>query len=201
MTQSPMQERMARVRAARGAQKANVQTTVTDEQAFLASHINKRASSQENLDGEDGSVTHNRPSTVVMWKPSPQGFFPRTVSVTAISANLENGWKAHCPDCGGDHGADPNSCPNREPIAVTSCPVCGKRIYDNQAQDLAADPDAETDPNYVSFEDYKNATPRERLQKQLGLHMWVRHPQQAMMRGLPPLPTALAEMVAESRPV
>ena len=189
--------------------QASVREEAVDDAFFIAQNAGVKETtriSTQGLSSDDptlgGEVEHSRAGTLIMWKPSPQGYFPRTVDRNAISQLLSQGWKQHCPECGGDHSADPNTCPNREPIAVTRCPVpgCRKRIYDNMALSIEEEGD-EDDPNMIRFDQYENSTPQSRLQLQLNFHMWTRHPQQAMMRGVAPLPSALREIVEASRPV
>ena len=142
---------------------------------------------------QDGIVTHIRPNTVVMYKPTPQGFSPRTIPVTAIAQNLREGWLVACPDCKGQHGSDPNSCPGREPVAVRVCPVCGKRIYDNSAyQNKIGDPN---DPNIIRDEAYEASTPASRTKMQLDAHIWNSHPNAARTLAIPPLPTPSATVL------
>ena len=170
---------------------------------FIARNEGKMRETEEELEEPQdalfrgGTVQHSRPGTVIMWKPTPQGFFPRVVSVTSILMNLQNGWSDVCPDCEGQHSADPNECPNREPTKLLVCPVCRKRIYDN----LGVKPvEVEDDPNVIP-EAYEASTPESRTKVQLDLHMWMRHPRTAQMMNVPPLPVAMREMIEEARPV
>jgi hypothetical protein len=149
-----------------------------------------------------GSVVHSRPSRVTMWKPTPQGYFPRTVSSSASTINmlLKEGWHAQCPDCGGQHGGGVNDCPRRAPVLFRPCPVCGKRIFDNLANLFQA-ADEDDDPNAIHDEQYSTTTPASRTKIQLDTHLWTRHPRQAQMLNVDPLPVALREMVENTRPV
>ena len=209
----------------RPARAASVHTTssnVNSDTVFLAENAGRRrnqATQRDDLDGGHDTlgvtiIETNRPDTIYMWKPGrrrPDGtteYTPRLISVVAIGENLRNGWKQHCPDCGLDHidrngiiSSDPNLCPARPPVMLRLCPVCGKRIYDNLTPDSYLSEEDSEDPNVIKDESYTATTPEERTAAQLNLHMWLRHPQQAMMRGLPPLPTALREVVEGARPV
>ena len=181
--------------------------TISDEEAFLAQE-GKAIRTRQPFRGEDmgpgeeATIQHTRPDTVQMWKRGADGrYTPRVVSETAKAINLASGWKIRCPDCDTNHEAspyppgDPNACPAREPVAVRICPVCGKRIFDNMVMTVyEGNPDA--DPNVIPDE-YENTTPATRTRLQLNVHMWVRHPQQAQMRGLEPLPVALREMAQQ----
>ena len=167
----------------------------------------------ESHDSEGGVTTWQmRPGTVTMYKPvrtRPDGtkdYQPRTVSVTAISLLLQNGWSENCPTCGGQHldregnpTNDPNACSAVERSAVRVCPVCGHRIYDNLGTG-AADFTGEDDPNVIAA-DTVASTPAERTLMSLHLHMWHWHKNEAMMRGIPPLPTAIRDALADARPV
>ena len=181
--------------------------TISDEEAFLAQEI-RTIRTRQHFGADDmgaateATIQHTRPDTVLMWKRGADGrYTPRVVSETAKAINLASGWKIRCPDCNTNHEAspyppgDPNSCPAREPVAVRICPVCGKRIFDNMVRTLhKGAPDM--DPNIIPDE-YEDTTPATRTRLQLNVHMWVRHPQQAQMRGLEPLPVALREMAQQ----
>ena len=159
-------------------------------------------------DGSPVTTTHTRPGTLTMYKPTErQGYAPRTVSASAIAILLNEGWSEHCPECGKDHidslgrpSSDPNLCSAREPVAVRVCPVCQKRIYDNVrfTEQAAA---VDDDPNVIKDDSYTASTPEQRTAVLLNLHLWVRHARQAQMMGVPALPTALQDMVAEANPV
>jgi hypothetical protein len=158
-------------------------------------------------DAAEGGVvtTHTRPGTTVMYKPSKDGYSPRTVSVSALQLLLIQGWKERCPDChaphidkNGQHSTDPNLCTARDPIAVRVCPACEKRIYDNVGftEGLAAGSD---DPNVIQEAAYTESTPEIRTKASLDLHLWQKHPRQAQMMGVPPLPEAMADMVEKRK--
>lgn len=180
---------------------------ISEDEAFLAMNEERRLVSQEGIPSENegltgksettpaGVVTHTRPGVVVMYKPDGRGHYsPRSVPVTAIKQNLESGFKANCPECGGQHGPDPNACPGRDPLAVRVCPVCGKRIYDNMdinpGDGLGDDDD---DPNVIHDDAYASSTPQTRTKVLLDTHIWVRHPQSARIMNLPPLARAMAD--------
>jgi hypothetical protein len=154
-------------------------------------------------DGGDGVVTtHTRPGTTTMYKPSKDGYQPRTVSVSALRLLLIQGWKERCPDCNsehigpdGQHSTDPNLCAARDPIAVRVCPVCTKRLYDNIGFTEDTDAEGEADPNVIREEAYSESTPETRTKASLDLHLWQKHPRQAQMMGVPPLPAAMSDMV------
>ena len=179
-----------------------------DSEVFLAEHEGRMEKTVEEVKAEDGpvQVTHSRPGTIVMYKPTErQGYVPRTVSVSALRLLLRQGWKRVCPDCDGQHlnkdgvaSTDPNLCKARDPVAVRICPVCQKRIYDNMQFNEVAESD---DLNVIKDDTYKLTTGETRTRVSLNLHLWMRHPRQAQMMSIEPLPTALREMVEEAKPV
>ena len=172
---------------------------------LIAQNEERMVTDQETLSDEDGQVvvTHTRPGTLVMYKPTErQGYVPRTVSGSAIRPLLKQGWKEVCPDCNNRHlngdgveSTDPNLCAAREPVAVRICRVCNKRIYDNQGFLNVEAEQAAADPNVIEDEAYKTTTGAERTLASLNLHYWLRHPREAQMMGLAPLPTALRDVV------
>jgi hypothetical protein len=116
---------------------------------------------------------------------------------------LTQGWHEFCPDCNsrhidknGNESTDPNLCTARDPVAVRVCRVCTKRIYDNQGFRFEGQMGA-ADPNVIEDDVYTVTTPAERTAASLNLHYWVRHPRQAQMMNLPPLPEQLRDMVGE----
>ncbi len=155
-------------------------------------------------DGATVKTTHTRPGTKIMYKPTEhQGYMPKTVSGSAIEMLLGQGWFEFCPDCNSEHlnkdgvaSTDPNLCSAREPLAVRVCPVCSKRIYDNMRFDK---PDTEggDDSNVIKDESYADSSPADRTKVSLDLHLWVRHPRQAQMMKIAPLPVAMRDMVEE----
>lgn len=199
----------------RKARSAKVEVTqnapITEDMVFQAEHEGRRRRTVEDIPDADlqganyagGTVEHTRPATVVMWKPTPLGFFPRVVSASAIGHNLRNGWRSACPDCHSQHSADPNTCPNREPIAVRVCPLveCRKRIYDNAVKSGATGDDYADDPNVINDDAYEGSTPASRTKRLLDMHLWLKHPRWAQLHNVEPLPTALREIVEGTRPV
>lgn len=179
--------------------------SVTEQEAFIARNEGD-ITTVERDEATGVMITHNRPGTVTMYKPTVgHGYVPRTVSASAIRLLIRQGWSEHCHDCGkdhldrnGQHSTDPNLCTARDPVAVRICPVCRKRIFDNDIlpPSLLEDDD---DPNVIK-EEAALTTPAGRTRTLLDLHLWVRHPQRAQMLGIKPLPTALQEL-AEQRPV
>lgn len=169
---------------------------ISDSQEFAAINSGKRRTEQgpvggeaEGLTGHEapaGIVTHNRVGVVTMYKPDGHGHWtPRSVPATSISQNLVNGWHAHCPECGGDHGSDPNACLARPRTALRICPVCGQPIYDGLAYEAQrGDLD---DPNVIHDEHDVESTPEARTLVARNLHMWMRHPQEARELNLPAL--------------
>ena len=155
-------------------------------------------------EGDDVVTTkHKRPGTMVLYKPTErQGYVPRTVSASSIRLLLIQGWKEVCPDCGKRHldkngvdSTDPNLCSAREPVKVRVCRVCEKRIYDNQGF-LALTNEGELhDPNIIEDEHYYGTSPEQRTLAALNLHYWTRHPREAQMMNLPPVPDGLKDMV------
>ena len=174
----------------------------TSAEVFIAQHESRMVRSQETIQGEDGGVltTHTRPGTLVMYKPTErQGYVPKTVSGSAIRLLLRQGWREFCPDCNAGHfdkngveSPDPNLCSARDPVKVGACRVCGKRVYDNM---VATEVPEDDDPNLIDDEMYTKTTPEQRVRASLNLHYWLRHPRQAQMMNLPPLPTALRDLV------
>lgn len=175
---------------------------ISEATEFMALNSGRREFVQTVIEGEGngltgtggvpaGSVVHNRAVGVTMYKPDGRGgFTPRTnIPATAISMNLSNGWRVHCPDCGGDHASmDPNECPAHDPIKTAFCPICNKQMWDNRVFG-AAPTDHEDNPNVVSFE-FTNSTPESRLRGTMEVHIWLKHPQQARILGLEPLAQA-----------
>ena len=154
--------------------------------------------------GEEAGVktTHTRPGTTTMYKPINNGFEPRTVSVSALRLLIRQGWKEQCPLCNsahinrsGQHSTDPNLCTARDPVAVRECPACGKRIYDNVGFTENTDQKGEVDVNVIREEAYDQSTGASRTKASLDLHLWQKHPRQAQMMGVPPLPKAMSDMV------
>src|SRR5688500_18088713 len=152
-----MLERMKRVRAGRGTKAKTDIVPIPDEAEFAINAAQRQFQPvTQPIEGESdgategGNVTRLRggvTDTVTMYKPTPQGWMPRRVTSGSIPMNLANGYKIRCPQCNGHHGADPNECTGRDPIAVRICPVCAKRIYDNR---VTAKVDlAEGDPNVI----------------------------------------------------
>ncbi len=183
--------------------------TITPEEEFLSRNQGKVTTRTpfHNMDGE-AEIDHTRPGVVLMWKPGADGrYVPRNVSETSKGLNLDNGWLIACPDCGTNHEAsplpvsDPNACPARPPVAVRLCPVCSKRIPDNMGFAMKGIEDDEVDPNVIRDESYENSTPESRTRVQLNVHLWTRHPRQAQMMNIDPLPVAYREMVDNVRPV
>ncbi len=163
---------------------------------------------EERTKGEDGNAvttTHTRAGTLMMYKPLEHGGYePRTVSATAISMLLGEGWAEICPDCTKRHldkegreTADPNLCSARPPVAVIICPVCQVRIYDNMARE--AEVAASDDKNVINPGDLQVSTPEDRLVAARNLHMWMSHPRSAQERNLPPVPEALRGDMVEAR--
>ncbi len=194
MTQETIQQRRAR-----GLRAASVEVNpVSDEQEFLVQAKARRPSPVTSpIEGENdgltegGTVTRLRggsSDTVTMYKPTPSGYMPRRVPVGSIAMNLANGYTIRCPQCNGHHGADPNDCTGRDPMAVRICQICGKRIYDNRVH-AAVDPEID-DPNVIQDDAYSASTPAIRTKAALDWHMWNRHPQESREMGLASLPEA-----------
>ena len=193
-TDETMKQRMARVRAGRKPPRKNTveRSTLSDNDVFLAQMANDRPERvSEPIEGEKDGVTeggyvwYDRPGTVTMYKPTPQGFFPRTVTKASTPQLLNEGWLPRCPDCGGSHGPEPNVCTGKDPVAIRICPVCGKKQPDNSPFEVIFDDD---DPNVIRDEAYENSTPATRTKAQLDLHLWTRHPQEARALNIAPLP-------------
>ena len=174
------------------------------QEAFIVRNEDRQDTSRET--GPDGVTTeHSRPGTIMLYKPTEtQGYVARRVSVSSMGFLIRNnGWSEFCPDCGKEHldrsgqvTTDPNACTARPPVAVRVCPVCRKRIYDNQGLPTLTAEDDVYDPNVIPDEGALS-TPEQRTRILLDLHLWAKHPRQAQMLGRTPLPTALRE-IAES---
>ena len=204
-------QKMARLRREKGeVQTASVvekplPRTVSAEQQFILENQGEQRTSEPFAnEGGGGTIYHNTPGRVQMWKPSSDGktFWPRTVSNNSIGLLLGNGWRTTCPDCGTNHEGspyppgDPNACGAREPIAWTRCPVgtCGKRLFDNLGRAdvidvMHNDVDGEA---FIPLEGTDLSTPQDRLQHVFLMHMWHRHPREAEMRNLKRLTADLA---------
>ena|SRR3989304_4513048 len=203
------QRAAARERAkAQGFGKASVEEhelpSVDHSEVFIAEHQSRVESTVDVDQDEDGNpvkTTHTRPGTLIMYKPTErQGYVPRRVAVTSIALLLKQGWAENCPECGKKHidkrgleSTDPNLCSARPPVAVILCPVCRQRIYDNLHFDEV--PEMEDDENVITPDDLRQSTPEERLIAARNLHLWTNHPRSAQERNIPPLPTALRDMV------
>jgi hypothetical protein len=178
---------------------------VKSDEVLIAENEGKmvRTLDTEGEGADQVKTSHRRPGTLVMYKPTErQGYVPRTVSASAIRLLLNQGWKEVCPDCGQRHvnadgveSTDPNLCEARPPVKVRVCRVCRKRIYDNQGF-LALKEDGDLDdPNVIDDEQYTRTSPEQRTLAALNLHYWTRHPREAQMMDLPPVPDALKSMV------
>ncbi len=139
--------------------------------------------------GNGGGVTHKTAGLVMMWKPTDNGWMAVEVTSTSIEQVLRAGWKSYCPDCNGRHGAGPNDCPGRQPVAYRICPICPAVIWDNYQVGTRLPTDEQSgDPNMIVDEAYTNSTPATRTKAALDLHLWTRHPQETRAMGIPPLP-------------
>ena len=190
-------ETLAQRRARQDPKRAAVSVrAVTSEEAFIAAQLERpRVEDKTPVVGENegvssgGVVTHIRPGIVRMYKPTPQGTYdPRFVTVSMIQANLREGWKIACPDCGSSDCAGGNTCTGRPPLAVRICPVCGKRILDNYrftSQTVADEPGLIRDANYDA------STPESRTKAQLDRHLWLKHPTEAQSMGIGSMPAEI----------
>ena len=178
---------------------------VHSDAVLIAQNEGRTVRSVDRSQDEDGNpviTTHTRPGTIIMYKPSEKhGYSPRSVSASAIGLLLRQGWKEVCPDCNARHidkdgveSTSPNLCAAREPVKVGICRVCGVRRYDNQGFLEAENLDL-SDPNLIDDELYTKTTPEQRVIASLNLHYWLKHPRQAQMMDLPPLPEAMRELV------
>lgn len=181
---------------------------IAENEVLIAQNEGRMVQSRDETATEEGTVvtTHKRPGTLVMYKPTERsGYVPKRVSGSAVRLLLNQGWHKICPECNsrhvdknGEDSTDPNLCDAREPLAVRICRVCDKRIYDNLGfantdKEVGAD-----DPNVIQDYDYTKTSPEQRTLASLNLHYWLRHPRQAQMMNLPPLPTALKELAESS---
>lgn len=137
---------------------------------------------------QGGTITHNRPVMVWMWKPTQYGWRPRQIKATNIKHAITDGWLAYCGDCrsqrcGVPGGDDVNKCPGREPLKFRRCPICQRRVFD--APVTAKAPEGEDDEAEIVDEAMKAATtPEQRTKTRLETHMSVFHPQEALNYGL-----------------
>ena len=165
-------------------------------------------STVDKAQGEDGSpvtTTHTRPGTKIMYKPTERhGYVPKTVAGSAVGMLLKQGWFEFCPDCNSEHldksgqtSTNPNLCKARDPIAVRICPVCQGRIYDNVRFGEGAE--EIDDVNVIKDDSYAKSTGETRTRASLDVHLWVRHPRQAQMMNIKPLPAAMRDMVEEAK--
>ena len=181
---------------------------ITETQAFAAEYRGKTVIETEMQSAPGGElignpqhgdsgfpVTHKHAPRVVMYKPDGHGHYsPRIVDANAIPQLLENGFRPTCPECNGHHGANPNDCPARDPVAIRACPVCGKRVYDNMDLNPVQIED-EGDPNLIIDDSYASSTPATRTKVLLDMHIWAKHPQSARIMNLAPLPEPSDEML------
>ena len=199
--------------------KAAVQVRkISREEAFAAANRDSvRESTQtfNNPEGGEANITHTGAERILMWKPViddrniVRDFVTRAVPVSHIDLNLFNGWRSSCPACETNHEdsplppSDPNSCPAKDKVAVRFCPVpgCGKRILDNQGwvgerQGITVDGE-----EVISNDDMTSlTTPAERTEQLVKIHLWMRHPKQAQMMGIPELQGSYRDAVNAIRP-
>lgn len=180
---------------------------VSDEEIFVQENLNRREATKKVLDEEmedtgqsveDAKkhqrwgtvvVEHDRSARAVMYKPTPTGWEPRTVDVNALPLLLGEGWSNRCLDCGGQHGAEPNDCPERPASKFGICPVCALQIWDNYQVTPAAIAKMaglEDDPNFVAFTELTASTPESRIKNALLAHMYFKHPRTAAESGIQP---------------
>ena len=133
--------------------------------------------------GDRATMTHQRPESVTLYKPTEYGYFPRKVPVTNMTMLLEAGYLPECPDCGGHCGTDTNSCPGRDKRLFRICPMasCGRRIYDHP---IAATEETDDDPMAIRDDAYEQSTPELRTRAAMDAHIWSRHPSLAVTMGL-----------------
>lgn len=136
---------------------------------------------------QGGTITHRRPVSVWMWKPTPYGWRPRKIKATNLRHALEDGWLAYCGDCrsqtcGVPGGTDVNACPGREALKFRRCPECGKRVFD--APSVRAVDMGDGDENEIQDEDLQPSTPEQRTRARLEIHMSAFHPQEAANYGI-----------------
>lgn len=184
---------------------------VRSPEVLIAQYEGQSVTTVERTKDEDGNpvvTEHTRPGTLIMYKPTERhGYVPRTVSASAIKMLLRQGWYEFCPDCrqkhvdkNGQESTDPNLCTAREPVKVRICRVCRKRIYDNVRFNEPVEGELE-DENIIQDALYDQTTAEQRTAVLLNLHYWMRHPNEAMMMSIPPLPQPLKEMAEAARPV
>ncbi len=171
---------------------------IAEEEGRLVKTVEESAGTDE----ATVKITHTRSGTTTMYKPTKGGYEPRLVSSSALRLLLNQGWKEMCPDCNGhhldkqgQHSTDPNLCSGKDPVAVRECPVCQKRIYDNVGFMETTDYAGEEDPNIIREEAYNQSTGATRTKASLDLHLWQKHPRQAQMMAVPPLPEAMSDMM------
>ncbi len=130
---------------------------------------------------DSGTVTHERPGRVAVWKETPQGWQRREIPGTALNQALANGFKARCPDCGGECGDGVNDCPSREDTPFRKCPVCARPIFD---LDIQQDTIGEADEAEIRDESFSQTTPTVRTKVKLEQHMLAYHPAEAAAYGI-----------------
>ncbi len=208
MTQETFKQRQAR--GLREARTEIVPNVISPDQEFAARHAadpmrESRTPVEDEHQGmtSGGTVTHVRPGTVTMYKPTPNGYSPRQVPANRIGVNLMEGWRSVCPQCNGHHGSDPNACAGREPIAYRICPVCPPnangephKVYDNRVSGFSEEAVDHDDPNFIQDDAYAASTPAIRTKAALDWHIWNRHPQEAREMGL----AAIAEQPSQRVP-
>ena len=130
---------------------------------------------------EKGTVTHQRPDRVAVWKQTRNGWQRREIPGTALNQALASGFKARCPDCGGECGDGVNDCPGRENTAFRRCPVCARPIFDLEIQH---DTEGEAEEAEIRDESFSQTTPTVRTKVKLEAHMIAYHPAEAQAYGI-----------------
>lgn len=187
---------------------------ISNEETFRAQNEGRNRKQNETFRSEDGQahVEYEGADRVLMWKPvindngEVRDFVPRIVPTSHIGFNQANGWRSTCPYCNTNHEdsklppSDPNSCPAKAKVAVRLCPVCGDRMVDNQGWHGEQEGLTEDGETVISNDFNDLSTPETRTLQQLHIHLWMRHPRQAQMMGIPELQGAFREAVNSIRP-
>lgn len=133
-----------------------------------------------------GTVSHRGPRTIRLYDKDGKN---RHVPASTLAVALRNGLFVLCPICRGKHTKDGfNSCPGREPLMYTRCPVCAehgrmKLIPDVRLGDNLSFND-DNDPNFVPLDIPLHQTPQERIKRRWEDHMLAVHPSEARSRGI-----------------
>ena len=172
--------------ASERARAARAPAPAADE-LFQAQHAPREETTgnyhEANETNEQIGMSRTGPGFVTLYKPTDYGYFPRKIPVMNMAMLMQLGYKAHCPDCGGDCGTDENSCPGRPKRAYRDCPhpACKRRIYDHPPLNVV---ETNADPLKIQDSAYAQSTPELRTQASMDAHIISRHESLARTMGL-----------------